>query len=57
MRYTLTATILALALHAAPLRAEETPPPGPPWVFDFVSAQETALREGKAIFLYLTKTH
>ena len=34
----------------------ETPPVGPPWVRDFHEAQESALRKGLPIFVYLTKT-
>jgi len=54
------AALLAAALPcaaAAPARAgSETPPRGPPWVRDFHEAQERALREGKPLFVYLTKT-
>ena len=52
------ALVAALAWYVVvAIRAEETPPPGPPWAFDFVEAQRQALKEGKAIFVYLTKTH
>jgi hypothetical protein len=48
------ALTLALLL-AAP--GSETPPKGPPWVREFGVAQEQALKQGKPIFVYLTKTH
>jgi hypothetical protein len=35
----------------------ETPPTGPPWKVDFASAHKEALREGKPIFIYTTKTY
>lgn len=53
----LTFTLLTALLFAAAALAEETPPPGPPWVTDFLAARRTALQEGKPIFLYHTKTH
>ena len=54
----LVPTLLPLLVLATAARAgSETPPPGPPWVRDLVTAQEQALREGKPIFVYLTKTH
>lgn len=34
-----------------------TPPVGPPWVMDFGEARTQALRSGKPIFLYSTKTY
>ncbi|MHC4820101.1 MAG: hypothetical protein ACYTDX_00095 [Planctomycetota bacterium] len=50
---------LVLAMFAAgtALAGSETPPKGPPWVRDFHEAQTTALKQGKPIFVYLTKTH
>jgi hypothetical protein len=54
----LAPALLPVLLLAALARAgSETPPPGPPWVRDLATAQEKALREGKPIFVYLTKTH
>lgn len=57
----LAAFVLALAavpLLAFPARAgSDVPPKGPPWIQDFHEAQTLALKEGKAIFVYLTKTH
>jgi hypothetical protein len=35
----------------------ETPPEGPPWKTDFEEAQREALRTGKPIFAYFTKTY
>jgi hypothetical protein len=35
----------------------ETPPPGPPWQRDFDAVQREALRTGKPIFVYFTKTY
>jgi hypothetical protein len=35
----------------------KTPPPGPPWKRDLLDAQSEALRTGKPIFLYFTKTY
>ncbi len=51
-----TAAVLGLALLLA-AAGSEAPPKGPPWERDFARAQERALREGKPIFVYLTKTH
>lgn len=50
---------LAALWFAAPgaYPASETPPPGPPWKRDFLDAQAEALRTGKPIFLYFTKTY
>ena len=49
--------ILLPLLARAALAGSETPPAGPPWLRDFAEAQTRALREGKPIFVYLTKTH
>jgi len=60
MRRIRSVAVLAAVLGAAgmPARAgSETPPKGPPWVRDFHEAQVGALKEGKPIFVYLTKTH
>ena len=46
-----------LAAGAAAWAGSETPPAGPPWKRDLVEAQREGLREGRPIFLYLTKTH
>jgi hypothetical protein len=52
------AAALALVLAAGTaLAGSETPPKGPPWLRDFKAAQTEALETGKAIFVYLTKTH
>jgi hypothetical protein len=48
----------ALLLLAAPAAtAGEKMPEGPPWVTDFAAAREAGVRQGKPIFVYLTKTH
>ena len=38
-------------------KTSKEPPPGAPWVREFQEAREKALRSGKPIFLYSTKTH
>ena len=49
---------LLLALLAAPAFAgSDIPPEGPPWQRDFLEAQREALKSGKPIFLYFTKTY
>jgi len=51
---------LALALFGLPAIAtagSETPPPGAPWQRDFGKAQQEALKSGKPIFIYFTKTY
>ena len=53
-----TRTTLALLLIAtAGLAGSETPPDGPPWKRDILEAQAQALREGKPVFFYFTKTY
>ena len=53
-----TRAIASLLLAAsACLAGSETPPEGPPWVRDFAQAREDAIRQGKPIFVYLTKTY
>ena len=37
--------------------ASETPPEGPPWKRDFGEAQREAMKAGKPIFIYSTKTY
>jgi hypothetical protein len=49
--------LLGLALAAAPARAGERLPPGPPWQRDFVTAHAEAARTGKPLFVYFTKTY
>ena len=56
----LAAVGLALVLPflaVSALAGSETPPEGPPWLRDFSEAQTKAIREGKPIFVYLTKTY
>jgi len=48
---------LLLALAGAAIAGSETPPKGPPWQRDLVAAQKQALREGKPLFVYFTKTY
>ncbi len=58
MRNLLLPVTLALAATSGAAHAgSETPPPGPPWMRDFHEAQARALKEGKPVFVYLTKTH
>lgn len=42
--------------HAAPVRGDE-PPPGPPWQLSYRAARRDALRHGRPIFAYFTKTY
>ena len=51
---TLSLTLLLAGLAAA---GSETPPPGPPWQRDLHEARLRALKEGKPLFLYFTKTY
>lgn len=48
-----------MALLAGLVLAGEsaTPPKGPPWQRDLLAAQKEALRDGKPIFFYFTKTY
>ena len=46
-----------LVLAAAAFAGSETPPEGPPWKRDLHEARAQALRDGKPIFLYFTKTY
>lgn len=49
------ALLFCAAMAAA---GSETPPAGPPWVTgDFAGAQRRALKEGKPLFCYFTKTY
>jgi len=59
LRRTTTAGTLAIAiaLGVTALAGSETPPEGPPWVRDFAQAREDGIRQGKPIFVYLTKTY
>ena len=53
----LAANLLLLSIPVAGFAGSETPPPGPPWKRDFGEAQREALRNGKPMFLYFTKTY
>ena len=46
-----------LAPAAAPAEAGEKMTPGPAWRTDYREARREALRAGKPLFLYFTKTH
>ena len=45
------------ALAGAPAVAGEKLPSGPPWHRDFVKAHAEAVRTGKPLFVYFTKTY
>ncbi len=50
--------VIALTLLlASPALAGEALPKGPPWHRDLASAHAQAVREGKTIFVYFTKTY
>jgi len=53
----LASLFLPVLLTVASFGASETPPPGPPWKRDFYDAQQEALRGGKPVFIYFTKTY
>ena len=46
-----------LFVATACLAGSETPPAGPPWKRDILEAQAQALKEGKPVFFYFTKTY
>lgn len=53
-----TAVIAWMLLLAGSVFAgSETPPKGPPWKRSFEAAQREALRTGKPMFVYFTKTY
>jgi hypothetical protein len=53
----LKAALSAIACWATSgVHAGETPPPGPPWKMDFMAARKEAMKEGRPIFMYFTKT-
>ena len=56
-RKALAAFGLATLLATVALAGSETPPEGPPWKRDFAKAREEGIRQGKPIFVYLTKTY
>ncbi len=49
--------VLVLVLAGMAHAGSETPPEGPPWKRNFLEAQREALKSGKPIFLYFTKTY
>ena len=57
MNPTQLAILLAVLPGAVAVAGSEQPPPGPPWQRDLAVAQQEAIEQGKAIFVYLTKTH
>ncbi len=60
MRYYLSrfaSFILLSALGTAAQAGSETPPPGAPWKRSFDEAHRQALKTGRPIFVYFTKTY
>ena len=53
----LVALGLTLGILGAAWAGSDTPPKGPVWGVDLVEAQAKALKEGKPIFCYFTKTY
>ena len=51
---TLSALLLFVGIAAA---GSDTPPVGPPWKSDILTAQKEALERGKPVFFYFTKTY
>jgi len=49
--------LIAMAFGAVSFAGSETPPEGPPWLRDLAKAREEGIRQGKPIFVYLTKTY
>ena len=49
--------LLLLLCAGVSQAGSETPPDGAPWQRDFGAAQREALRTGKPIFIYFTKTY
>ncbi len=47
----------SLLAPPAPVLAGEKPTPGAPWRTGYREARREALRSGKPLFLYFTKTH
>ena len=54
-RIVFTFAILWVAVVAK--AGSETPPPGAPWFGEFGKAHREALKTGKPIFVYFTKTY
>ena len=57
----LAATWLVLPLGLVAVSVEpapgDTPPPGPPWKLSYREAARDALRAGRPVFVYFTKTY
>ena len=51
---TLSALLLFVGIAAA---GSDTPPVGPPWKSDILTAQKEALERWKPVFFYFTKTY
>jgi len=49
--------LLTTLLAGAAWAGSDTPPAGPPWQRHLQAARAQALREGKPLFLYFTKTY
>lgn len=47
-------SLLSAVLTLAP---GDVPPPGPPWVLSYREARRDALRAGRPVFVYFTKTY
>jgi hypothetical protein len=47
----------ALTLPSAPAIPGDDPPPGLPWLRTYDEAKADALRHGRPVFVYFTKTH
>ena len=57
MRSALTiASLPVLAMFSTPASAGETLPKGPPWHVTYRAAKREALRLGRPVFVYFTKT-
>jgi len=50
-------TLLALAAILPSATVGDDPPPGLPWIRTYDEAKADALRHGRPVFVYFTKTH
>lgn len=59
MRITLLFLMLtaSVAYAQSDAKSSKSPPSGPPWLDSFEEARAKALKSGKPIFLYSTKTY
>jgi len=53
----LVLTFVCFFVPAIAIAGSENPPPGAPWLQDFGEAHREALKTGKPIFVYFTKTY